>query len=67
MVQCLLDNNANPNLTGDTGYTPLEIATQHGCLEIVKALLKHPQIDVNAGSPYTALYRAISYKSKRDG
>uniref|UniRef100_A0A8C8BM08 Ankyrin-1 n=1 Tax=Otus sunia TaxID=257818 RepID=A0A8C8BM08_9STRI len=40
MVQLLLENNANPNLTTTAGHTPLHIASREGHVDTALALLQ---------------------------
>jgi ankyrin repeat protein len=43
--------------------TPLHVACSNGSVEIIKLLLKHPNIDVNRenAAQYTALYHSIAF------
>jgi hypothetical protein len=47
LVELLLQNNANPNLAGETGETPLGYAIGKGNTNIIAALILH-HADVNA-------------------
>lgn len=51
-VQELLENSDVDVNVGDSEdcWTPLHVASFHGDLEIVKLLVKHPGIDLNAQS-----------------
>jgi ankyrin repeat protein len=62
-VGILLNNSADPNLSGPGGTTPLEDAALKGFNSIAGMLLDHgAQINhINSGSGTTALYAAASF------
>jgi ankyrin repeat protein len=63
IVQTLLSNGADPNLSGKTGTAPLEDAALKGFAPVVGMLLEHGALvdRINAGSGTTALYAAASF------
>jgi ankyrin repeat protein len=62
-VAVLLNNNADPNLSGPGGTTPLEDAALKGFDSIAGMLLDHgAQVNqLNSASGTTALYAAASF------
>jgi ankyrin repeat protein len=67
-IHLLLKFGANPN-KGETFYgtTPLQEAVRNGDLDVVRKLLDHPRIRVDATNNFgsTALHYCINYQSKR--
>jgi ankyrin repeat protein len=63
VVRLLLDNSADPNLSGRNGATPLEDASLKGFDSIVGMLLDHGARvnQLNSGSGTTALYAAAAF------
>ena len=59
-VDALLQAGANPSVKGKMGSTPLHFAACRGNDEIVKVLLEHPKVKVDARDSYgkTALHMA---------
>ncbi len=47
IVELLIRHGANVNLPLYQGTTPLAVATEHGCIEVVRLLLQAPEIRVN--------------------
>lgn len=61
-VEYLLDNGAQVNIQGPHGYSALIWAAMGGYLEIARALIKHPGVDLelrDAGNGDTALVHAL--------
>ena len=46
IVNYLLENGADQNLTMDEGFCPIDIAMQQGHDNIVSILIEHEQIDI---------------------
>jgi uncharacterized protein len=63
LVRVLLDNRADPNISGRNGTSPLEDASLKGFDSVVSLLLdRGAQVNrINAGSGTTALYAAASF------
>jgi len=61
-VDALLQGGADPSIKGKKGSTPLHFAARRGNEEIVKVLLEHPKVKVDAkdSSGKTALHLACS-------
>ena len=57
MVQLLMQAGADVNLQDDDGSTALMCATEHGHIEIIKALLAHPDIDISLKDSVCIVYR----------
>ena len=57
MVQLLMQAGADVNLQDDDGSTALMCATEHGHIEIIKALLAHPDIDISLKDSVCIIYR----------
>ncbi|OAP59600.1 hypothetical protein AYL99_06898 [Fonsecaea erecta] len=51
----LASRRVNPNSRDDSGYTPLIYAVKCGSVDLVSAILEHPQTDKKAGRMNTAL------------
>jgi len=47
MIEFLLNNGADPNLKNSFGYTPLDLASKHSPLEVVKFLIENGAVPVN--------------------
>lgn len=65
IVTFLLANGANVNIKDKEGNSALDFATQIEKLDIAKALLERPEINVNSQArlKHTALYGAIYFKN----
>lgn len=63
IAQFLIDQGANVNVSDEKNVTPLHLACQNGCLELVKLLVKK-NVDVNAKtiSGIAPLHIAAGYK-----
>ncbi|OHT08785.1 hypothetical protein TRFO_22632 [Tritrichomonas foetus] len=48
----LLQEDINPNVKNGEGDFPLLIGSQMGFLEVIKKLMSHPKIDINATNSY---------------
>ena len=48
MVDLLLEGGADVNIRDEDGSTALMCAAEHGHMDIVKLLMKHPEININA-------------------
>ena len=61
-VDALLQGGADPSIKGRKGSTPLHFAARRGNGEIIKVLLEHPKVKVDARDGYgkTALHMACS-------
>ena len=61
-VDALLHGGADPSIKDKKGSTPLHFAARRGNDEIVKVLLEHPKVNVDARDSYgkTALHMACS-------
>ena len=61
-VDALLQGGADPSINGKKGSTPLHFAGHRGNEEIVKVLLEHPKVKVDAkdSSGKTALHLACT-------
>ena len=66
IVELLIRHGANVNLPLYQGTTPLAVATEHGCIEVVRLLLQAPEIRVNQATEnnVTPLYIAAHYGHK---
>ena len=60
LVQLLVARRANCNKESSDGWTPLILASHYGYVDCVRALLKHPDIQINrlTESKGTALHQA---------